>query len=358
MRVSDDDVLSERKKQILRAVVDAYISAGEPVGSKYLTQDAGIAFSSATVRNEMSELEEMGYLEQPHTSSGRIPSERGYRFYVDSLMDSYRMTAAELAELNRLAKMRVAKMDRLLSSAGKLMSAMTNYTSLTACPASRNKTVEQFRTVVLSADILLLIMVVKTGGVNSAETAYVPAPGITAEGAAIVEQSLNVLVSSLDAGRITLPIIMELRDRIDMCGCFGLSSRVVSAVYDVLNDNDVGELRFEGVNLLLRYPEYSDPTRLGGLLESLERKNELLSIISENDSDGVRVYIGSENGLDNMRSSSLIFKKIRLKNNVDAGVIGVVGPCRMKYNKVITMLEQFSKQLSDLMSDDIDEVDF
>lgn len=136
--------LSERKKLILRAIIDAYISGGEPVGSKYLTQSGQIAFSSATIRNEMAELEEMGYLRQPHTSAGRVPSERGYRFYVDGLMDSYRMTANELSELNQLVRARAAELDKILDRASHLMSMMTNYASLTARPSLSAESVLQF----------------------------------------------------------------------------------------------------------------------------------------------------------------------------------------------------------------------
>lgn len=161
--------LSERKKLILRAIIDAYISGGEPVGSKYLTQSGQIAFSSATIRNEMAELEEMGYLRQPHTSAGRVPSERGYRFYVDGLMDSYRMTANELSELNQLVRARAAELDKILDRASHLMSMMTNYASLTARPSLSAESVLQFQTLHIDSGTMLLVMVVETGGRHCAK---------------------------------------------------------------------------------------------------------------------------------------------------------------------------------------------
>ena len=131
MEIEYDIELSERKKMILKAIVEAHIKLGEPVGSKYLTQEMGISYSSATIRNEMSELEEMGFLEQPHTSAGRIPSELGYRFYVDSLVQQYDMTAKEANELNNMLSVKMSEIDKILENARKAASAMTNYTAMT-----------------------------------------------------------------------------------------------------------------------------------------------------------------------------------------------------------------------------------
>ncbi len=351
--MSESGGLSDRKKLILRAVIDAYISAGEPVGSKFLTQNGQIAFSSATIRNEMAELEDMGYLIQPHTSAGRAPTERGYRFYVDGLMDSYRMTSGELMELNRLVRMRTAELDKILERAGRLMSMMTNYASLTARPALGAASLIQFKTVYLGSDAMLLVMVVETAGRHTAKTAYINAAEFTEDAAGQVEFILNCCMAGRSAESITLPDIIRLRAKLDSIGCGEMTDSIMEAVYSVFEDTGDGELHLEGVNHLLRYQEYSDPEKLGGLLESLEQKNEILETFRRGDGDGVNVYIGSENGVTGMSHSSLIFKKIKRGGKV-VGAIGIIGPCRMKYNKVITMLEHFSRGFTEAIDGDND----
>ena len=144
IRIPDPSLLSERKKQILKAIVEAHVELGEPVGSKYLTSGGIITCSSATIRNEMAELEEMGYLEQPHTSAGRIPSEAGYRLYVDSLLERYRLTEAEIAELKQNLRGKQNELDSILDSAARLASRLTDYTALSLKPRQRRITVSRF----------------------------------------------------------------------------------------------------------------------------------------------------------------------------------------------------------------------
>ena len=155
--------LSERKKRILRSIIDAHIAMGEPIGSKYLVTSAEIPFSSATIRNEMAELEEMGYLEQPHTSAGRVPTQLGYRFYVDSLMESYKLTAAEIVALNNMLKSKIGELDSIIQNASKLVANLTNYTSV-AIKASERETVRSFSYMILDEHNFLMVM--KTSGDN------------------------------------------------------------------------------------------------------------------------------------------------------------------------------------------------
>ncbi|MCL2519128.1 MAG: heat-inducible transcription repressor HrcA, partial [Oscillospiraceae bacterium] len=161
------DELSDRKKLILKAVINAHIDNGEPVGSKFLTYNKQIALSSATIRNEMAELEELGYLEQPHTSAGRIPSEHGYRFYVNSLMESYRLTANELREMNNLFNSKIDEIDKILDYASRLMSMFTNYVSLAVKPRPKQITVVRFKSILLDGSSFLLVMITSTSIVKT-----------------------------------------------------------------------------------------------------------------------------------------------------------------------------------------------
>ena len=162
---NDERVLSERKKQILKAIVDAHIAGGEPIGSKVLMQQ--IACSSATIRNEMAELEEMGYLEQPHTSAGRVPSELGYRFYVDSLVEHYAMTAREIAQINQVLKAKMSELDQILATASSLASNLTNYTGFALKPRASEVTVTKYEAIYIAPGQFVLVMVADDGSVKT-----------------------------------------------------------------------------------------------------------------------------------------------------------------------------------------------
>ena len=340
-----NDTLSERKKTILRSIIDAYISGGEPVGSKYLTGTGQIRLSSATIRNEMAELEEMGYLEQPHTSAGRIPSEKGYRFYVDSLMQSYRMTAEELRELNSLVKSKAAELDGLLARAGRLMSMLTNYTSLTARPSRTDTVISRYKAVRVDANSFLLIMitgtdVVKTKLIRSTED-------IDNDRLILLEDSLNRFAAGIGADEITLPIMLELQGR--MAGYESVLNPVMKCVYETLNEGHSGDLRLEGIKCLLKYPEYAGADAMSGILGLLEEKEGILDMVSKAETGSVHVYIGQENTVDAMRNSTLVIRTIDSGQRV-VGAIGIIGPCRMDYSKVITTIDYLSKTISHLIN--------
>lgn len=341
------DELSERKKAILRAVVDAYISGGEPVGSKYLTQQSSIQLSSATIRNEMAELENLGYLEQPHTSAGRIPSEQGYRFYVDTLMQHYRMTANELRELNALACSKAAELNSILESAGKLMSMFTNYTSLTARPSGGGTVISHYKAVRVDSDSFLLIMITAQDEVR---TRYIHrSEPIGDYCLALLESTLNRCAVGIHCEQFTLPVMLEIQN--SMVGYESVLPSVTQAIYEALEDRADGDVKIEGIGHLLNYPECADKQTLSGLLGLPDHKSDLLDILSGAKPDTVHVYIGSENRLDVMRNSSLVFRTISNGGHV-VGAIGVIGPCRMDYSKVITALEYLSGNISDLMKNE------
>ncbi|MFA6947800.1 MAG: heat-inducible transcriptional repressor HrcA [Eubacteriales bacterium] len=342
--------LSDRKKLILKAVIDAHIENGEPVGSRLLTQNSSFSLSSATIRNEMAELETLGYLEQPHTSSGRIPSEAGYRFYVNSLMEKYRMTSAELSQLNNLLTNRVAELDKLIDHASKVMAAITNYTSLAVKPKPKHIVVSRFKTVPLDKSNFLLIMITSANVVN---TKYVhTALDVCDESLAALEALLNDTLCGVMMDDITLPKMMELEARAGSLA--PLISPVVKCMYEVVSEIS-DELNFEGVNKLLSYPEFADVDRMRGLLGMLEKKEDIIKVVATAENDKMNVYIGSENSVDIMRSSTLIFKTITCGGNT-IGAIGVIGPCRMDYSKVISTVEYLSRQIKSAAGADDGEI--
>ena len=346
--------LSERKKWILKAVIEAHIETGEPVGSKYLMQHKQIAYSSATIRNEMAELEEMGYLEQPHTSAGRVPSEAGYRFYVDSLIEDYNMTAREVTELKTALRSRQSELDNILEEAMRLASSMTNYTALALRPRSVRNTVNQFEVIRVADRKLILVMVMASGVVKSkyilTET---PIPADAAERLAAI---LNESMVHVGAEEITLPRLMDMERKMGVYAY--LVNPVSKCVYETLTSFDGGELKFEGVNRLLSYPEYYDIGRLKQILAMIEQKDDFLQLISretnaleQTDDEGkVQVYIGHENLVEIMDNSTLILKTVKSGGRV-IGTIGIIGPTRMDYSKVISMIDHLSAGIRDALGD-------
>ena len=347
----DEEVLlSDRKKKILKAIIDAHIAYGEPVGSKYLAQDAGLNCSSATIRNEMAELEALGLLEQPHTSAGRVPSELGYRYYVNSLLRRYRMTTDEIEQINRTLKQKVSEMDGILAEASRLASRITNYTGFSVKPRSAGRRVEKFDGIYRDHKNFVLVMMLDDGGVKARNLRLSFSLG--EEEAARLVEALNDLIAGATVEEITLPRIRELESR--MGSVSPVVHPIVSLIYDALTEDVGGDLQVEGVNRLLQYPEYSDVDELRSVMDLLETKEPLLDVISTGrDSRDVTVYIGSENNVKVMSNSTLVFKTVRRDGRV-VGAIGVIGPLRMDYAKVISTIDELAAGIDHLLKDDED----
>ncbi len=342
---SDNRELTERKKQILKAIVDAHIEGGEPVGSKYILQNQQLNCSSATIRNEMAELEEMGYLEQPHASAGRVPSELGYRFYVDSLIEHYAMTTHEIAQINALLKAKMGELDQILLAASNLASTMTNYTGIAIKPRVNCVSIEKFDTIYLEPDHYILVAVDSERNVKSKQI-RTDVPILTPGALSKLTNALNTYVTGLSAEQITLPIIMKLEA--EMGSDNGLIADAIKMIYDLLNAPENGEMRVSGIDRLLQYPEYSDVSQLQALLGTLEKKEDILNLVSQNENDDISVVIGSESQVKVMNNSALVFKPI-IKDGKTLGAIGVLGPRRMDYAKVLATLEGLSGNIENML---------
>ncbi len=350
-----DGNLSERKKLILRAIVDAHVENGEPVGSKFLTQSGIVTCSSATIRNEMAELEAMGFLEQPHTSAGRIPSEAGYRFYVDSLVERYRVTSSEVENLRETLRVKQAQLDSILDSAMRLAAKMTNYTALAVRPRISSMTVKKYELVQIDARQLVLVMVTAGGAVRT-QNLVCEAP-VTDEAVRKLAALLNMRLTGITGDQISLPIMMEMES---VMGEFAfLVSPVVKCICQTISAASGGELKVEGMNKLLAYPEFYDIGKLRDMLAMFERKEELVGLISGETApmmpsgvteNGVQVYIGSENPVIIMDSSSLVFKPVK-QGDKTVGALGIIGPTRMNYKKVISMIDGIAESVSDILSE-------
>lgn len=349
----EESLLSDRKKLILRAIVEAHIKLGEPVGSKYLTQEMGIAYSSATIRNEMAELEELGYLDKPHTSAGRIPSELGYRFYVDTLVSQYDTKTKEAGELKKLLSFKMSEIDKILDNATKVASAMTNYTALSLRPRPSSVAIKKYETVYLDSHSYLIIMIsqatesVKTKRVNLEFE-------VTPEDVLALSKVLNLNLAGVSVDGINIHLMMSMNAQLkeligsDMQMAEALVSTTVKSIYETMSELG-SEIKFEGVNRLLEYPEYKNLDKLQKMISTIENKEDIIRAVSTIDQsdDDTKIFIGSENMVKIMDDSTLIYKNLKL-NGKTIGAIGIIGPCRMDYSKVLSTIDQLSEEISKL----------
>lgn len=332
--------LSQRKKLILRSVIESHIATGEPIGSKYLMTNSEIPYSSATIRNEMAELETLGYLEQPHTSAGRVPTSLGYRFYVDSLMESYKLTATEIVSLNSLIRDKMGELNSILKSASKIIASMTNYTTMAVASAHGDAlTVEQFSYMLLEPTAFLLVMRMSDGNVSTRHIrTEIP---IVDETLVKLSGILNRDFVGLTSDAITLPMIMKAESEMGNAG--SVISPVVKAIYDTIGRSEEADIKFEGINKLLEYPEFSGVEQMKQVIQMFENKNDLIKIMEDADEDKVNVFIGKDSEL--LDNAAFVFKTIKVKGKA-VGAIGVFGPSRMDYSKVISTVEYLSHSLS------------
>ncbi len=346
MSENEKKQLSERKKRILKAIVDAHIIDGEPVGSKYIMQDEHLNCSSATIRNEMAELEALGYLEQPHTSSGRVPSELGYRFYVDSLIESYAMTTREITEINKLLKSKMNELDQILLAASRVAGNLTNYTSFVIKPKASEVKIKKFDVVFVDRHSLLLIMISDRGAVVTKRLSL--EMNVNEMIAGDLASALNDKIAGLCANEITLPIIVEIENI--MGDRSQIVTPIIKIIYESMNELDGGDLKVSGMDRLLQYPEYSNKEHLRDLIGAFEKKEDILDLVSMPESDGVNVVIGSESSVKVMNNSALVFKPV-VRDGKTLGAIGIIGPRRMDYAKVVATIDELAGNIESLLND-------
>lgn len=334
--------LGERRSMILKAVVEAHIRSGEPVGSKLLAEMLPVTLSPATIRNVMAELEKLGYLEQPHTSAGRIPSSKGYRVYVNELMNGYSLSSSEQSEIERAASKRLVGIDNLLRGAAETVSNLTNYTALAVKPRHRSVLVLSFKLLPMNDFGVLMVMQTSVGIVK---TRFVEVGFKVSEEMPVrLEETLNRFLTGISVEDVSAAVVSEMEKELSVYA--PLLIPIMRAFMEEIGTLNGGELRMEGVDKMLKYPEYSNLESLKGLLGLLEKKDYILNVVSGARSDEVNIYIGPESEDEHLKGTSLVFRTIS-ENNIPVAAIGVIGPCRMDYPKVISTVEYLSDKISD-----------
>lgn len=336
--------LDERKLKILQAIIRNYMETGEPVGSRTISKYSDLNLSSATIRNEMSDLEEMGYILQPHTSAGRIPSDKGYRLYVDRMMKEKEQ---EVRELKELMIERTDKMERVLKQVVKVLAANTNYATMVSAPAChRNKLKFIQLSKVSSTQILTVIMMEG----NLVRNKVIP---VTEELDQETVLKLNILLNSVLNGlaieEINLAMIKNLKEQAGIHS--GLVADVIDAVAEVIHSEEEVEIYTSGTTNIFRYPELSENGKASELLSTFEEKQELTDLVNRTlEGSGerdIQVYIGQELPVQAMKDCSVVTATYELGDGL-RGTIGIIGPKRMDYENVVNTLKTLTDQLDEI----------
>lgn len=328
--------LNERKQKILEAIIRNYMETGEPVGSRTVSKYTDLNLSSATIRNEMSDLEEMGYILQPHTSAGRIPSDKAYRLYVDTILQR---KDEEVSEMKELMVEKADKIDLLLQQVAKLLAQNTNYTSMVTKPKYQHKRIKFIQLNQMSERQLLVIVVLDNNHVSNKFINLMT----DADENVIAQMNflMNTALTGLDFTEINMAIMQQIKEK---AGEYGeLASSILDCISEVMTEEDDSEIYTSGATNILKYPELSDKEKMTGLLSTFEEKQMLSAWANdeppEDDKEhGIQVYIGEESPVESMKDCSVVTATYRIKEGV-YGKIGIVGPKRMDYEKVVGTLE-------------------
>ena len=337
--------LTERQLKILQAVIRNYLETGEPVGSRTISKYTDLQLSSATIRNEMADLEEMGYIIQPHTSAGRIPTDKAYRLYVDTMMSA---KAEEIESLRDNLMDKAGRLDKLLKEAARLLADNTNYASLVTTPSYRGRRVKFLQLTDVDPTHVLLVMVLE-GNLVRNKLLETTDP-VDKEGVLKLNILLNTYLQNLQLSEINLQMVAQMKEQVP--GYESVVESILGALTQELRDADAVEVYTSGATNILKYPELSDKERASELLNTFEEKTELSQVmndhlVSENGERGIQVYIGDENVMQSMRDCSVVTATYQMGEGV-YGKIGIVGPKRMDYDKVVGTLQNLMNELDEI----------
>jgi heat-inducible transcriptional repressor len=337
--------LSGRKKDLLRAVTELHIETAEPVGSKAVAERSGLRISSATVRNEMAELESMGYLSQPHKSAGRVPTPAGYRLYVNELMDRSTLPAEEINLINSRLNRSIEKLDFVISDAGRLTSQLTNYPSYAFAKTAADVTVSRFDLIYVDETTFIIVLLLSNELVKN-KLVHFP---FKIDSAQLVKIStlFNTSFVSVTEDKITSALI-SATERAAGDGS-GLVAVVAGYTIEVLIEAKKSETYISGTANLLKQPEFHDPNKAQRLLEYLLNYDELPNLPSTGGASGINITIGPENVAEELRDSSVMVASYDIGDDMQ-GLIGVVGPTRMDYSKVAAKLSYIARGIGALFS--------
>ncbi len=336
--------LSERKLKILHAIIKNYLETGEPVGSRTISKYSDLRLSSATIRNEMADLEELGYIIQPHTSAGRIPSDKGYRLYVDMLMNEKEQ---EINEMQEQMLEKADKMEQLLKQAAKVLANNTNYATLVSGPMSNVNKIKFIQLSIVDEDQILAVIVL-SGNVIKNCIINMEEP-INNENLLKLNMLLNTTLNGMAIEEINLGLIARMKEQAGSHG--DVVGHVLDAVADAIQISDDMQIYTSGATNIFKYPELSDKQSAQEIISAFEEKQQLTELVtqtlSREDSTGIQVYIGEETPVETMKDCSIVTATYELGEGVK-GTIGIVGPKRMDYEHVLSSMKRLQTELDEM----------
>lgn len=343
--------LDDRKKLILQAIVEDYIRNAEPVGSRSIAKKTDLNLSAATIRNEMGDLEDMGMLIQPHTSAGRIPSNAGFRFYVDNLMHKYQMTALEIDRLRSAMFNKVRELDNVIKEVSSAFSAITNLPTFAMLPINESSVVKNVKLANIDGKTIMVIVTDSSGLIKNKLLRLRRI--VTESEVSKLNDVINANLAGLDmSGYMNLENVMGITQAI------GENTEILSSILELIHEArkelESKQVFVEGAANILRFPEYNNVDKIKNMLELFDDKqvlSEVVDIAYGNDNEsGVGIYIGDEIPLPQLKENSLVVSRYEVGDNL-MGIVGVIGPQRMDYAKVASGIKFFSEQLGRMLSD-------
>ena len=337
--------LTERKKKVLRSVVDLYIRTAEPVGSKAVTELPDMKYSSATIRNEMADLTSMGYLEQPHTSAGRIPSAAGYRLYVDELMADYRLSMDETKSINESLEAKMQKVDKLVEKVAKLVSQATDLPAISMAARQGDATVKRFELIAAGAGSFILVVMLSNDEVVN-KLIKLPL-NVEESDLKILSALLNATMAEISVEEFT-PALLDRVMR-SAGAAASLVPVIVEFTTDTLRRQGNANMAVAGQMRLLSHPEYRNIDKAQRVINGLDEDAlSNLPAVMQN-AQGTKVLVGPENVAEELKDTSVVMTKFDIGDGMQ-GMIGVVGPTRMDYAKVTARLSYFAESLSKMFA--------
>lgn len=335
------EVLGERKLTILHAIIKTYLETGEPVGSRTISKYSDLNLSSATIRNEMADLEELGYILQPHTSAGRIPSDKGYRLYVDMLMEEKEQ---ELNEMQEQMLEKADKMDQLLKQAARVLANNTNYATMVSTPRSSANRIKFIQLSHVDEEQIIAVIVLG-GNVIKNKIITMDEP-LSNENLLKLNMLLNTTLNGMSIEEINLGLIAKLKEQA------GIHSEVIGNVLDAVADaihvDDDMQIYTSGATNIFKYPELSDKQSAQEIISAFEEKQQLSELVTQTlaqeENTGIQVYIGDEAPVENMKDCSVVTATYELGDGMK-GTIGIIGPKRMDYEHVLKSLKKLQSEL-------------
>ena len=324
--------LDDRKRRILQAIIEEYIGTAEPVSSSALVDNCGMKLSSATIRNEMANLEQGGYIEKPHTSAGRIPSAKGYRFYVDELLKDDNLSFDEVQYIHKKLQTNVNAMEELTKIATNTLSEITHYTSVAVGPKTETHTIIDIKFVLLGTRLLMAVILTDTGIVKESIIKF------ESDISELQVEKLNYIFNSKLRGKTLGEIDLPMQELImsEMAYELKIIKPIIQELNKAIKDNY--EVYMEGRDKVFDFPEFNDLDSARKVLSILETKELVYSLFDSASNNNIEVYIGSENEYDELKNLSVIVFKNSLEDK-DLGAIGIIGPTRMDYSKVISVMK-------------------